>query len=114
MWNDNTLGSFPDSLTATWDHPITLRRAVVYRPDSADFPASGYGLRDYDVQALVAGQGQTLAAVRGNTIGKITSSLDAGHHLGSATAHQRHQRSRLQQGDRVRGLPAITCFTIGR
>ncbi len=77
MWNDNTLGSFPDSLTATWDHPITLRRAVVYTLDSTDYPASGYGLRDYDVQALVAGQWHTLAAVRGNAAGKITSSFDA-------------------------------------
>lgn len=75
-WNDNTIRSFPDTLTATWDQPVTLRRAVVYTLDSARYPAADWGLRDYDVQALEDGTWQTVATVRGNLAGTVTSMFD--------------------------------------
>jgi alpha-L-rhamnosidase len=74
-WNDDTYQSFPDTLTATWDQPVTLRKAVVYTLDSTKYPAAQFGIRDYDVQALVDGQWQTLATVRGNVAGTITSTF---------------------------------------
>jgi len=76
MWNDGTPRSFPDTLTATWNQSVTLNRAVVYTLDQAAYPASGYGVRDYDIQALVGGQWQTVATVRGNVAGIITSTFN--------------------------------------
>lgn len=76
-WNDGTIAAFPDTLTATWEQPVTLRRAVVYTLDSATYPAADWGLRDYDVQALEDGQWQTVAQVRGNVSGTVTSTFDA-------------------------------------
>jgi alpha-L-rhamnosidase len=76
-WNDNTVNAFPDTLTATWRAPVTVSRAVVHTLDSATYPAARFGLRDYDVQALVDGDWNTVATVRGNQSGTVTSSFDA-------------------------------------
>lgn len=74
-WNDGTAAQFPDSLAATWDSPVSLRRVRVVTLDSRAFPASSYGLRDYDVQVQVGGQWRTVAEVRGNTAGVVESTF---------------------------------------
>lgn len=48
----------------------------MYTLDSATLPATKYGARDYDVQALGAGGAwQTVAQVRGSTAGKVSSTI---------------------------------------
>ncbi|BCJ30333.1 alpha-L-rhamnosidase [Actinocatenispora sera] len=77
-WNDGTSKQFPDTLTARWSHPVSVRRVVVYTLDSVQYPASRYGLRDYDVQVAVADGGwRTVASVRGNTAGHVESTFPA-------------------------------------
>jgi alpha-L-rhamnosidase len=76
-WNDGTSKAWPDTLTATWSTPQTLARATVYTVDSTHNPAATYGLRDYDVQALVDGSWTTLASVRANTEGTVESRFPA-------------------------------------
>ncbi|WP_029137658.1 glycosyl hydrolase [Nakamurella lactea] len=72
-WNDADKATWPDTLTLTWSEPVTLTQARVFTVDNGTNPASGYGLRDYDVQALVDGSWSTLAQVRGNTDGTVVS-----------------------------------------
>jgi hypothetical protein len=45
----------------------------LYTLDTERYPASRYGVRDWDVQAQVSGQWQTVARVRGNTAGNARS-----------------------------------------
>jgi len=47
----------------------------VYTLDSARYRAADWGLRDYDVQALVGGAWTTVASVRGNTLGTVDSTF---------------------------------------
>ncbi|MDX3852769.1 discoidin domain-containing protein [Streptomyces sp. AK02-01A] len=72
-WNDSTKGSFPDWLRVTFDKPETVGRVDLYTLDSAKYPADRYGLRDWDVQALVGDDWKTVARVRGNLAGKVSS-----------------------------------------
>jgi len=74
-WNDGTSGAFPDTLTATWQDPVTVDRAVVYTIDASNQTAAQYGLRDYDVQVLQNGSWTTVASVRANTQGTVTSTF---------------------------------------
>jgi hypothetical protein len=74
-WNDGTSKQFPDTLTARWSHPVPLRRVVVYTLDSVQYPASRYGLRDYDVQVADGDGWRTVASVRGNTAGQVESAF---------------------------------------
>jgi alpha-L-rhamnosidase len=74
-WNDNTSRAWPDWLAATWDSPETVSTVRVLTLDSDRQSAADYGLRDYDVQALVAGDWTTVASVSGNTAGTITSTF---------------------------------------
>jgi alpha-L-rhamnosidase len=76
-WNDNTLSEFPDTLTATWSTPKRIARVKLFTLDSDGFPAERYGVRDYDVEALVDGTWSTVASVRGNTEGVSEASFDA-------------------------------------
>jgi alpha-L-rhamnosidase len=75
-WNDATRGVWPDTFTATWERPVTLGRVRVLTIDAPEQPASGYGLRDYDVEALVGGSWQVVASVRGNTAGTVDSAFE--------------------------------------
>ncbi|MGH3658448.1 MAG: hypothetical protein ACRDUA_17475, partial [Micromonosporaceae bacterium] len=76
-WNDGTPGVFPDSVTAAWPHPVPLGRVTVHTLDAQAFPASVYGVRDYDVEIRAAGgEWHTVAEVRGNTTGVVESSFD--------------------------------------
>lgn len=76
-WNDDTSRGFPDTVTATWSHPVELSRVKVYTLDSSAYPAARYGVRDYDVLAQVAGAWRTVAEVRGNQLGVVESTFAA-------------------------------------
>jgi hypothetical protein len=74
-WNDATRGNFPDWLQVTFDKPETVGRVDLYTLDSVQYPAAGYGLKDWDVLALVDGRWQTVAQVRGNIAGLTQSTF---------------------------------------
>lgn len=74
-WNDNTSKKWPDTLTATWAQPQTIGRVRMLTLDAPVQSAVRYGLRDYDVQALVDGAWATVASVRGNTAGTVESTF---------------------------------------
>ncbi len=74
-WNDGTTKEWPDWLAATWSAPQQVGHVRVLTIDQSDHPASQYGLRDYDVQALVGGAWTTVASVRGNTLGTVDSTF---------------------------------------
>jgi hypothetical protein len=75
-WNDDTAGEFPDVVTAAWERPVDLSRVKVFTLNSATYPASRWGVRDYDVLARVAGEWRTVAQVRGNVVGTVDSRFD--------------------------------------
>jgi len=74
-WNDATKGNFPDWLQVTFDQPQTVGRVDLYTLNSRQYPAAGYGLKDWDVQAMVGGAWQTVAEVRGNVAGLTSSTF---------------------------------------
>ncbi|MDZ5441538.1 glycosyl hydrolase [Micromonospora sp. 4G57] len=75
-WNDATQGAFPDTLTVDFTMGAPVGRVDLYTIDSSQFPASGWGVRDADVQALVGGQWRTVAQIRGNTDGLVRRTFD--------------------------------------
>jgi hypothetical protein len=74
-WNDGTSGVFPDTYGVRFAQPTTVGRVDVLTLDSIRFPAPRFGLRDWDVQVQVGGQWQTVAQVRGNTVGTVSSTF---------------------------------------
>jgi hypothetical protein len=74
-WNDGTSGVFPDTYGIRFPEPTTVGRVDVITLDSARYPAPRYGLRDWDVQVQVDGQWQTVAQVRGNVTGTVSSTF---------------------------------------
>ncbi|MEV6901234.1 hypothetical protein [Amycolatopsis sp. NPDC051372] len=76
-WNDGTKSAFPDNYAVTLPAPSAVGRVVTDTLDSTKYPAAKYGLRDFDVQAHVAGAWVTVASVRGNTSGSVTSTFPA-------------------------------------
>ncbi|GAB3945499.1 hypothetical protein GCM10027614_37400 [Micromonospora vulcania] len=74
-WNDANKGSFPDWLQVTFDRPETVGRVDLYTLDSTKYPAARYGLRDWDVQVRVGESWQTVAQVRGNVAGLVSSTF---------------------------------------
>jgi hypothetical protein len=76
-WNDNTKGVFPDWLQVTFDKPETVGRVDLYTLDSKKYPANKYGLKDWDVEVQVGGTWQTVAQVRNNTAGLVSSTFPA-------------------------------------
>lgn len=75
-WNDATRTVWPDTLTGTWQRPVRVARVRVFTIDAPQQPAPGYGLRDYDVEALVDGTWQAVASVRDNTDAIIESTFE--------------------------------------
>jgi alpha-L-rhamnosidase len=69
-WNDATISTFPDTLTATWSRPVTVDHARLYT-----HPDPRYSLRDYDLQVLVDSGWQTVGSVRANTAGVVDTSF---------------------------------------
>lgn len=76
-WNDSTKGSFPDWIQVTFDQPVSVGRVDLYTLDSAKYPAARYGLSDWDVELQVGGAWQTVAQVRGNVLGEVSSTFAA-------------------------------------
>ncbi|MEU7613715.1 discoidin domain-containing protein [Micromonospora sp. NPDC049204] len=74
-WNDANKGAFPDWLQVTFDRPQTVGRVDLYTLDSTKYPAAKYGLRDWDVQVRVGETWQTVAQVRGNVAGQVSSTF---------------------------------------
>lgn len=74
-WNDATRGTFPDWLRVTFDQPQSVGRVDLYTLNSTKYPASRYGLRDWDVQVLLGDAWQTVAEVRGNVAGLVSSAF---------------------------------------
>ncbi|TCC20781.1 discoidin domain-containing protein [Kribbella speibonae] len=75
-WNDGTRAAFPDTYDVALSVPATVNRVELYTLDSVKYPARLNGLRDWDVQAKVGGAWQTVAQVRGNTLGHVTTTFD--------------------------------------
>jgi hypothetical protein len=75
-WNDGTRAVFPDNYDVALAEPTTISRVELYTLDSARYPAKTNGLRDWDVQVRSgAGAWQTVAQVRGNEVGHVTSTF---------------------------------------
>ncbi|MEU8222204.1 discoidin domain-containing protein [Kribbella sp. NPDC048915] len=74
-WNDGTRAVFPDTYDVALSAPATVSRVELYTLDTAKWPARTNGLRDWDIQARVAGAWQTVAEVRGNTLGHVTTTF---------------------------------------
>ncbi len=83
-WNDGTDGVFPDYLWINFDKLRNLTQVKIYTLDSATYPASQYGIKDYELQYLIPGGNpnndgdwKTYTTVTDNTEGMIT------HYLGN-------------------------------
>ncbi|HWD83413.1 MAG TPA: hypothetical protein VG497_31150, partial [Kribbella sp.] len=74
-WNDGTRAVFPDTYDVALSAPATVNRVELYTLDSAKYPARVNGLRDWDVQVKTGDTWQTVAQVRGNTVGHVTSTF---------------------------------------
>lgn len=72
-WNDGTAQVFPDWFDATFNQSYLVSRVVVRTLNSTRYPATRYGLRDWDVQVRADNAWRTVASVRGNTAGVVTS-----------------------------------------
>ncbi|MFG1704286.1 discoidin domain-containing protein [Nonomuraea sp. M3C6] len=72
-WNDATGRAWPDTVAIALGSPRQVSRVDLYTLDTERYPAATFGLRDWDVQAQVSGQWQTVAQVRGNTAGNARS-----------------------------------------
>jgi hypothetical protein len=76
-WNDATRSQFPDTYEVALAGPALVDRVELYTLDSARWPAARFGLRDWDVLVLTGGEWRTVAHVRGNTSGHVTTTFDA-------------------------------------
>lgn len=72
-WNDGTSRGWPDTIEIALGSPQPVARVDLHTLNTERYPASTYGLRDWDVQARVGGQWQPVAQVRGNTAGSARS-----------------------------------------
>ncbi len=76
-WNDGTRAAFPDTYAVALAEPTTINRVELYTLDTVQWPAATNGLRDWDVQVRSGtGDWQTVAQVRGNTLGHVVSTFD--------------------------------------
>lgn len=74
-WNDGTRGAFPDTYDVQLATAVPVDRVELYTLDSTRYPASGFGLSDWDVQVRAGGTWQTVDEVRDNTVGHVTSTF---------------------------------------
>ncbi|MEV4109778.1 discoidin domain-containing protein [Nonomuraea sp. NPDC049695] len=72
-WNDATARAWPDTVAIALGGAKQISRVDLYTLHTERYPASIFGLRDWDVQAGLNGQWQTVAQVRGNTAGNVRS-----------------------------------------
>jgi hypothetical protein len=79
-WNDGTRAAFPDTYDVALTAPTPVGRVELYTLDSAKYPAAANGLRDWDVQVRNGtADWQTVAQVRGNAVGHVTSTFPPVH-----------------------------------
>ncbi|MCI2416890.1 discoidin domain-containing protein [Saccharopolyspora sp. K220] len=74
-WNDGNSKVWPDWYEVRWDTPQTIGRADLYTLNSTRYPAATNGLKDWDVQVLSGTEWQTVASVRGNAEGLVSSTF---------------------------------------
>jgi hypothetical protein len=74
-WNDGTSKVWPDWFEVSLAAPGTIGRVDLYTLNSTKYPAARYGLRDWDVQLLIGSAWQTVAQVRANTAGLVSSTF---------------------------------------
>lgn len=74
-WNDATSGVFPDTYDVALAEAATVGRIETWTLDSTRYPAARYGLRDFDMQVRVDGAWVTVHEVRGNVVGRVTSTF---------------------------------------
>jgi F5/8 type C domain len=72
-WNDGTRAQFPDTLEVRFAAPEQVGRVDLYTLDSSQYPATRYGLADWDVEVLAGGEWRTVDEVRGNVAGLVSS-----------------------------------------
>lgn len=75
-WNDDTVSEFPDTLTATWNAPVTLGRVRLLTLDSSKSSAAKSGIRDFDIEVRAGDTWRTVATVSGNTVGTVERTFD--------------------------------------
>ncbi|MGP4014759.1 galactose-binding domain-containing protein [Saccharopolyspora sp. 5N708] len=75
-WNDGNSKVWPDWYEVRWDAPQTVGRADLYTLNSTRYPAATNGLKDWDVQVLSGTEWQTVASVRGNSEGLVSSTFN--------------------------------------
>lgn len=76
-WNDGTRAAFPDTYDVALAEPTMINKVVLATLDSSRYPAKSVGLRDWDVQVRSGdGDWRTVAEVRGNVAGRVTSTFD--------------------------------------
>lgn len=76
-WNDGTRSRFPDTYEVALAGPAPVDRVELYTLDSARWGAARYGLRDWDVLVLAGSEWRTVAQVRGNSSGHVTTTFPA-------------------------------------
>jgi hypothetical protein len=74
-WNDGTSGAWPDWYELDWAATQTIGRVDLDTLNSTKYPAAKYGLKDWDVQVLSGGQWKTVASVRNNAVGQVSSTF---------------------------------------
>lgn len=72
-WNDATARAWPDTVAIALGGAKQVSRVDLFTLNTERYPASVYGVRDWDVQVQSGGQWQTVAQVRGNTAGSARS-----------------------------------------
>ncbi|RBM18579.1 hypothetical protein [Streptomyces sp. PT12] len=76
-WNDGTSRVFPDTYGVRLDRAHEVSEVSVLTLDSTANPAARFGIRDWDVQVMTDGTWHTVAEVRGNTRGLVTTAFPA-------------------------------------
>lgn len=76
-WSDATQGVFPDWWAMTFSEPTEISSVTMYTLDSAELPAPEQGLRAWDIQVPDGEDWRTIASVRDNTDGIVTTEFPA-------------------------------------
>lgn len=74
-WNDNTIDTYPDTVTINFTAPAPIGSVKLWTLDSSTYPATREGIVDADIQVQVDGTWQTVDQIRGNAQGLMTASF---------------------------------------